>query len=311
MTTSSHNLSLSVIVPAFNEGSAVGQVIADISEALEQSNIDDSEILVVDDGSTDETATKAREQDNARVISHGSNKGYGAALKTGIMHSKFPWICITDADGTYPNERIADLVSRIRQTGCDMAVGARTGPNVKIPLLRRPAKWILSRLSDYVTSSRIPDLNSGLRIFRRKTALRFLRLLPDGFSFTTTITLAMLQSGYRVEYVPIDYKHRIGRSKIRPVADFLNFCQLVLRIALYFAPLRFFLPASLFLMLLAVAWATISYSLLGELADVSTLVLAMTSVQVFMIGLLAELVNSRIPNRYENSYTDNQPKEDQ
>jgi glycosyltransferase involved in cell wall biosynthesis len=299
MPTNADNLEVSVILPAFNEESAVKTVLREIRSALKSSGLRNSEILVIDDGSTDATAEQAMESDNVRVISHDSNKGYGAALKTGVRHASFQWICITDADGTYPSKRIPDLVSRIRNAGCDMVVGARTGANVKIPLLRRPAKWILSRLADYVTSSRIPDLNSGLRMFRRKTALRFLRLLPDGFSFTTTITLAMLQSGYRVEYVPIDYNKRIGRSKIHPVADFMNFCQLVLRIALYFAPLKFFFPASLFLMSTAIAWALISYFALGQLADVSTIVVAMTSINTLMIGLLAELVNCRVPNKYQ------------
>ena len=169
---------------------------------------------------------------------------------------------------------------------------------MSIPILRRPAKWAIGRLGNFVAGASIADLNSGLRVFRRDVALRLFSMLSDRFSFTTTITLAMLTNGYLVGYVPIDYYARIGRSKIRPIRDTLNFVQLALRIGLYFAPLKIFLPISLFLLLLAVAWAFFSKFVLGQLADVSTLVIAMTGFQVAVIGMLAELINQRLPNYF-------------
>jgi glycosyltransferase involved in cell wall biosynthesis len=233
------------------------------------------------------------------VLSHRENRGYGAALKTGIRHAQCDLICTIDADGTYPCERIPDLITRLEEGRYDMVVGARVGKNVSIPLIRRPAKWAVRRLASFVAGESIPDLNSGLRVFRREAALRMLRMLPDQFSFTATITLAMLVNGYLIDYVPINYYARVGRSKIKPIRDTLNFMQLVMRIALYFAPLKVFLPLSVFLLLLAFAWALFSKFMLGQLADVSTLVIAMTGFQIAVIGMLAELINQRTPNIYE------------
>ena len=221
---------VSVIVPAYNEESGIGSVIAELDRALDGVGCP-HEITVVDDGSTDSTAARA-EAAGVRVVRHPTNQGYGAALKTGIRQSSYDLICITDADGTYPIDRIPQLVEHLSDTHCDMVVGARTGPNVAISLVRRPAKWVLARLAEMVAGKPIPDLNSGLRVFRRETALRFLNLLPDGFSFTATITLAMLNNGYPVDYVPISYSARMGRSKFRPIQDTFNFLGLVLRIAL-------------------------------------------------------------------------------
>lgn len=289
---------LSVIVPAYNEEQGVGSVVGGLSEELARTGWP-FEIIVIDDGSTDRTAANAREA-GGQVLRHAQNRGYGAALKTGIRHARYALVCITDADGTYPGRRIADLVAHLSHTRSDMVVGARTGSEVAIPLIRRPAKWALGRLAQMVAGQPIPDLNSGLRVFRREAALRFFSLLPDGFSFTATITLAMLSNGYLVEYVPINYHLRQGRSKIRPVQDTLNFMSVILRIALYFAPLKIFLPLSGALFGLALAWGLFSKLVLGELADVSTLVIVMTAVQVGVVGLLAELINQRLLNSYQN-----------
>ena len=172
----------------------------------------------------------------------------------------------------------------------------RTGENVAIPAIRRPAKWFIGVLANLVAGETIPDLNSGLRVFRRSLVMEFFDILPDGFSFTTTITLGMLTNGYLVDYVPVNYHRRVGKSKIRPVRDTLNFVQLILRIALYFAPLKIFVPVSFLLLLLALVWGLFSTFVLGQLADVSTLVIVMTAAQIMAIGLLAELINRRFPS---------------
>ena len=288
---------VSIVVPAYNEEQAIGPVLDQLLEVMGNSG-EAYEIIVVDDGSQDATAEVAEQYEGMIVLRHRGNRGYGAALKTGIRHARCDLICITDADGTYPNERIPDLVTGLSQDGHDMAVAARVGEHVAIPLIRRPAKWAIGRLANFVAGEPIPDVNSGLRVFRREVALRLFNMLPDGFSFTTTITLAMLTNGYLVDYVPINYHARIGRSKIRPLQDTLNFVQLVLRIALYFAPLKVFLPFSGLLLVLAFAWALFSKFVLSQLADVSTLVIVMTGVQVAVIGMLAELINRRLPNYY-------------
>jgi glycosyltransferase involved in cell wall biosynthesis len=294
-------LNVSIIVPAYNEEHGLGGVLTQLSAIQEKMGAAGQtvEIIVVDDGSADGTADCAHQHAGVTVIRHRVNRGYGAALKTGIRHAKGDWVCITDADGTYPNERIPDLAERARSGEFDMVVGARTGEKVAIPLRRRPAKWVIGQLANFVAGEPIPDLNSGMRIFEREAALRFFGILPDGFSFTTTITLGMLTNGYLVDYVPINYHARVGRSKIRPIQDTLNFIQLVLRIALYFKPLKVFVPFSMGLFALAFVWAIFSKVALGRLADVTTLVIATTAIQVFMIGMLAELINQRLPNEYD------------
>lgn len=289
---------VTIVVPAYNEEGAIAGVLSHLVGVMDGSQMA-HEIIVVDDGSQDGTAAIAEKNRCVTVIRHRQNRGYGAALKTGIRHAQYPVVCITDGDGTYPNERIPELVCQMAAEEYDMVVGARTGDEVRIPVLRRPAKWTLGHLANYVAGESVPDLNSGLRVFRRDTALRFNGILPDAFSFTTTITLAMLTNKYLVDYVPINYYARVGKSKIRPIQDTLNFLQLVWRIALYFAPLKLFLPLSGLLFLVAVAWALFTKMALGQLADVSTLVIVMTAFQVAVIGLLAELINKRLPNYYK------------
>lgn len=286
---------VTVVIPAYNEQRAIGDVLQDLQEVMSACELV-YEMIVVDDGSQDKTADIARRCTGVTVLHHRQNRGYGAALKTGLRHAKHDLICITDADGTYPNRRIPELSRRLHDEGYDMVVGARVGANVSIPLIRRPAKWALGRLANYVAGEPIPDLNSGLRVFRRDVAIRFMAMLPDAFSFTTTITLALLTNRYLVDYVPVDYFARVGKSKIRPIQDTLNFVALVWRIALYFAPLKLFLPLSALLFLAALVWGTFTLVVLGQLADVSTLVMVMTAFQIAMIGLLAELMNKRLPN---------------
>lgn len=287
---------VSIVIPAYNEEHGLGPVLEALLADMAQAG-GPFEVIVVDDGSADDTAVIAA-QYPVTLLRHRVNKGYGAALKTGIRHAQHDIICITDADGTYPNQRIPQLVNLLVGEGYDMVVGARIGDNVHIPLVRRPAKWALGRLAAYVANEPIPDLNSGLRVFRREVVMRFFNILPNQFSFTTTITLAMLTNQYLVLYVPIDYFARVGKSKIRPIHDTINFMKLVLRIGLYFAPLKLFLPLSLWLLILGIAWGTSTLLVTGQIADISTLVIVMTAFQVFVIGLLAELINRRMPNDY-------------
>lgn len=288
----------SIVVPAYNEEQGISGVLEQLCSLAQQSDFP-YEILVVDDGSQDKTAALVAGFAEVTLLRHPHNRGYGAALKTAIRQAQHEIICITDADGTYPNARIPELVARL-QADKAMVVGARTGQEVHIPPVRRPAKWLINQLANLVVGETVPDVNSGLRVFRRSVALRFFKLLPAGFSFTTTITLAMLTNGYQVDYMPIDYHPRLGQSKIRPVRDTLNFIQLILRIGLYFAPLKIFLPLSALCLLTALGWGLFSSLVLGRLADVSTLIIAMTGFQVAMVGLLAELINHRLPSYRED-----------
>lgn len=228
---------ISIVIPAYNEEGAIVDGIREVVAVMKESGME-YELLIVDDGSEDKTAELARSQD-VPVIQLPENKGYGAALKAGIAKSKYDIIVITDADGTYPASEIPNLVSQL--DGYDMVVGARIGANVAIPMVRRPAKWVLGKLAGYLAGRPIPDLNSGLRVMRKDLIKRFIHLLPQGFSFTTTITLSALCSGSSVRYSKIDYHARVGQSKIRPGHAF-DFLLLILRTIVYFHPLKIFLP---------------------------------------------------------------------
>lgn len=292
-------IGVSIIIPAYNEEKAIGQVLDQLARIMDETQYK-YEIIVVDDGSKDATEMMARQYSGIKVLRHETNLGYGAALKTGITQAEYGIICITDADGTYPNEVIPQLILLFIENGFAMVVGSRTGEKVKIPVIRRPAKWVIGKLANYVAEKHIPDINSGLRVFRRNVARSLFDILPNGFSFTTTITLSMLTNGFRVHYVPINYHTRIGRSKIRPIHDTINFVELVLRIALYFSPLKVFVPFGVALFALAICWGLFTEFILGNFADVSTLVIVMSGVQVSVVGMLAELINRRLrlPNMW-------------
>lgn len=228
---------VSVVIPAYNEEGAIVETIRKVNEVMRGTSYQ-YELLIVDDGSADKTSELAAAED-ARVITLPENMGYGSALKAGIRRSEHEVIVIIDADGTYPETSIPKLLEELGEY--DMVVGARVGENVAIPLVRMPAKWVLNKLASYLAGRHIPDLNSGLRVMRKSLIRRFVHLLPSGFSFTTTITLAALCSGSLVKYSPIDYYERIGNSKIRATHAF-DFLLLVIRTIVYFNPLKVFLP---------------------------------------------------------------------
>lgn len=255
------------------------------------------ELLVVNDGSRDGTAAVLKGLKHRiahlRVVTHRSNQGYGAALKTGFTYAKNDVVVITDADGTYPEDRVVDLIERI-DDGAEMAVGARLGEDVNIPLIRRPAKWVLRRLASFLAGTEIPDLNSGLRAFRRELVLLYRPILPQGFSFTTTITLASLTNGHRVDYVKVNYAARKGRSKIRPIHDTLGFTALIIRTVLYFNPLKVFYPvaAVIALALLGSLYYDLFMQPAPNLGDKSVLMFT-ALVQVLSVGLLADLIEKK------------------
>ena len=285
-------IAVSVIVPCYNEEGSIESTVYSIREAL--SDLGEYEIVFVDDGSTDGTGALLVELEQAiaevRVVQHDRNRGYGAALKTGIRNCRASLIAITDADGTYPNDRLPDLIRLARKH--DMVVGSRNGKNVRYPLIRKIPKWFLLRFAQWVANRKISDLNSGMRVFRKSVAERFLNILPDGFSFTTTITLATLTNGYRVHYEPIDYFSRMGRSKIKPIRDTLNFVQLILRTGMYFGPLRVFMPvATVFFLgfLVALAYDIFFIHNLTE----KTLILLVAAAQLGMFALLADMIDKR------------------
>jgi len=274
----------SIIIPVYNEEDSIEKVITDLKIYLNQ----ECEIIAVNDGSNDRSQELLKKIDNIKVVHHLKNCGYGAALKSGIREAQGEYILIIDADGSYPTESIAELINQ--KEHYQMVVGARIKPQKQIPTLRKPAKWLLNQLANYLTRTKIPDLNSGLRIIKKDILSRFIGLLPDGFSFTTTITLALLTNGYQVKYIPIDYYKRKGKSKIRPIRDTLNFLQLIIRTVLYFSPLKIFIPLSLLILITAAIVALISVLFSLKFMDTTFVILCATALQTFFFGLLAELI---------------------
>lgn len=295
-------LRVSVVIPAYNEQAAVGAEVKNIRRVLQQQGIA-HEIIVVDDGSQDRTVDEALKAE-ARVLRHLKNRGYGASLKTGIVAARYDVIAITDADGTYPADQIPVLLEKLKTA--DMAVGARIGSNVNIPLIRKPGKLILGWLAERIAGQKIPDLNSGLRVFRREVATQYFPVLSNKFSFTTTITMALLADDYSVIYHPIDYYARIGRSKIVP-RHFMDFIVLVLRLAMLFQPLKVFIPAALLFGFLGIAkvffdiltsslrhpesvWSVFYTPVLST----SAILLLLTGLQFLLIGMVADGIVRRI-----------------
>jgi glycosyltransferase involved in cell wall biosynthesis len=305
------NTPVSVILPAYNEQAAVGSQIEAIRRVLCTHGVA-HEIIVVDDGSEDQTAQEAF-QAQARVIRHAENRGYGAAIKTGISAATYETIVIIDADGTYPADQIPHLVTKLE--AADMVVGARIGEHVHIPWVRRPAKWVLGRLAMRIAGQPIPDLNSGLRAFRRACVRQYFPILSNQFSFTTTVTLALLADDYRVIYHPIDYYRRVGQSKIIP-RHFIDFVILVLRMAMLFQPLRVFVPLALACAVLgglkvlfdivalfprssAFGWSLFYQPVLST----SAILLLLMGLQLLLIGMVADAVLRRIAQHNRPSVT--------
>lgn len=278
---------VTAIIPAHNEKGGVAEVVVRVREALKALAGESCEVLVVDDGSTDDTAMAAT-QAGARVITHRTNLGYGASLKTGLRAASYETILITDADGTYPSESIADLLPELAT--CDMVVGSRRGAKVHIPMERRPAKWVLKVTAEFLAGRRIPDLNSGLRAFRRLDAMKFMSLYPSGFSFTTTITLAYLSRDLLIHYVAIDYHPRVGKSKLRPIRDTKNLFLTVVRSILVFNPLRVCVPVSLAMIALATYIAIFPRDADGRIYDGTITILTTSALQIMIVGFLADIL---------------------
>lgn len=278
-------LDVTIVIPAYNEENAIEAEIDHIHKVMGATEYS-YEIIIVDDHSADRTFEMASNKE-CRVLRQPRNMGYGAALKRGFRDANSDLVIITDADGTYPAE---DMPRMLAEAGnYDMIVGSRTGANVHIPLIRRPAKWFLRMLASYLAEFMIPDLNSGLRVIRRDHVRRFAHILPSGFSFTTTITLSLLCNEMTVGYVPIDYKKRIGASKIR-ATDAYRFFILILRVTVLFNPLRVFLPMGLLLFLSGVGKMTfdISQSMASPNISDGSVMGILGAILIWGLGLLAD-----------------------
>jgi glycosyltransferase involved in cell wall biosynthesis len=277
-------MSLSVVIPAYNEEGAVRATVVDVRKSLDPLGIP-YEIIVIDDGSADNTLAEA-EKSGAIVDGNQVNTGYGSALKRGIKMAKHEFIAILDADGTYPARYLPGMLAMCRNQ--DMIVGDRGAAMRNVPLVRRPAKFLLNKLASFLAERRLSDLNSGLRVFRKSELLPFLPLMPQTFSFTTTITLCMSCNGKRMAYTPIEYGKRVGKSKIRPV-DFLNFIILVLRVIVLFNPLRIFIPLGL--ALIGVGTIKFIYDIYMDNLSETTIFAFLAAMIIWSLGLIADMIS--------------------
>ena len=286
---------LTVIVPVYNEISAIEHSINHLKEIKKKCKNFDMEIIIVNDGSTDGTEKILERMSNdkdIKIITHPENKGYGAALKTGIHASKHQYVAITDADGTYPDERIPEFFEIVINEGLDMLVGARVGESVHIPFIRKLPKWVINKMANYMVGTKIPDLNSGMRIMKKDVVKKYFKILPDGFSFTSTITLAMLSNGCQVKYIPINYHQRKGKSKIRPFYDTLNFFRLIIRTVMFFDPLKIFLPISIPLFGGGIILTLLQAILYQNIHTISVL-LTLSGLNILTVGMIAEMIANK------------------
>ena len=281
---------VSVVIPAFNEAAHVAEQVASVERIMRTSGWR-YEVIVIDDGSTDGTAEAASRGGLGRIVRRRQNRGYGAALKLGVRLANYDWVLITDADGTYPVEAIPALLAEADVN--TMVVGSLTGSVVRVPLVSRPAKWFLNRLASYLAGRHLPDINSGLRLMRKSLINRYEHLLPDGFSFTTTITLSAACNAHPLTYVPIDYHARLGESKIRPRHAY-DFTMLILRTIIFFNPLKVFLPLGAALAVAAIV-KLIYDVVIGNLSETAVLGI-LGALIVWAVGLLADQ-NARMATR--------------
>lgn len=284
-------MELSVIIPAYNEESSVMSVAHDVKNALMHNKlVDRFELIVIDDGSTDATYPQLIGQDII-LIKHSQTLGYGASLKEGIVKAKYDTILTIDADNVFPIEKLNELLSCADDYA--MVVGSRTGKDNSSTMPRRIAKWFLRKLVSFLTESSIPDLNSGMRVFKKAFAQKYFNLISNGFSFTTTLTISFLSNGLSISYIPVDCRKRVnGKSKIKPVSDTLSFLIIILRTVMYFNPLRIFLPLTfLFIGFLCIS-LYLDIFIFKNLNDTTT-ILFVASFFFFSLGLLADLINTK------------------
>ena len=275
--------SLSIVIPAKNESGAIGKVVAGAVEKYP-----DAEVIVVDDGSTDDTASVA-EGAGAKVVRHPESLGNGAAVKAGARAAQGDVIAFMDGDGQHDAGEFGPLLAKLDE-GYDMIIGARdSGSHANVGRLY--ANGIYNVIASWLTGRRIPDLTSGFRVARAHLFKQFLYLLPNGFSYPTTITMAFLRSGYPIRFESIPVAKRIGKSHIRPIRDGIRFMVIIFKIATLYAPLKIFLPISATFFATGIGYYAYTYFTAGRFTNMSMLIIS-ASVIIFLIGLISEQITA-------------------
>lgn len=282
-------ISVTILLPAYNEERSIGGTVRRLKELYP-----DFEILVVDDGSTDNTLHVAMEA-GANVWPHPYNIGNGAAIKSGLRVAQGEWVVMMDADGQHAPEDVARLLEY--KDTYDMVVGARSKGS-ETALHRDIANSMYNWFASYVTKFKVEDLTSGFRLVRSSTVRQFIYLLPNTFSYPSTLTMAYLRSGRSVKYLPIATKYRIGKSKIKLIQDGTRFFLIITKIATLFSPLRVFLPISLLFFLIALCYYLFTFITAGRFTNMSAL-LFNSSIIIFLIGLVAEQISQMRYDRVE------------
>ncbi len=278
-------MNISVIIPAKNEAASIGDVVGRI-----RSEFPKAEVLVVDDGSSDRTPSLARER-GATVITHPQSLGNGAAVKAGARAAQGEILVFLDGDGQHDPADIPLLLEKL-DDGYDMVVGARSSSS-HANSARLAANGIYNVIASMITGHRIPDLTSGFRAVKADLFRKFLYLLPNGFSYPTTITMAFLRAGFPVTFLPIVAQKRKGKSHIKPIRDGLRFMVIIFKIATLYAPLKLFLPTSALFFATGLGYYIYSYATMGRFTNM-TLLLLSAAVIVFLIGLISEQITSLI-----------------
>jgi len=273
---------ISIVIPALNEEEAIGDVVSQLRAEAPW-----KEILVVDDGSHDETAARAS-QAGAEVVRHPYTKGNGAAVKTGIRRAQGEFVLIVDADGQHSPSDARRLVQRLGEY--DLVIGARSA-QTQATIGRRFGNQLLNRLASHLTGRVVADLTSGFRGARREHLREFLHMLPNGFSTPTTTTLAFIKAGYNVAFEPVEARTRIGQSKIRFARDGARFFLILLKVITIFSPLRVFAPISVASLLLGVIYGVVNFAMYGRIPN-GAVILILFAVIVFLVGLISEQISS-------------------
>lgn len=280
-------MKISIIIPVYNEGRTISAVINELKNFIGRLEKYEFEIIVVNDGSTDETGEILKRIPGIRLVNHSYNKGYGAALKTGVINSSFDWVFFFDSDGQAKPEEMPKILEFV--DNYDMVVGARK--NKKSSLVRKPGRALLHWLANYLSDQKIPDLNCGFRAVKKEKIKEFLHLLPNSFSLTTTLTLAFQKSGLDVKYVPIEVNKRAGGKSAVNFRHAVKTFFLILRTIVLFSPLRVFMPVSGFLFFLGAFITVIDFTNRLHISN-SAVLLYVSSLIIFLFGLLADQLSA-------------------
>ena len=278
--------SFAIIIPAYNEESSIRMTLDKVLKHY----ADKAEIIVVNDGSTDNTSAIVSEYPGIKYITHKHQYGYGAALKSGITSTDRDILCFIDADGQHNSDDIQRLVDNIGEA--DMVIGSR-GRRAYLYLIRAPGKYVIRVISNYLAGQKIPDLNSGLRAIKRNVILRYIHILPDGFSASSTMTMILLIKRYEVMFLPIKTQRRIGKSEVKQLQDGLGTIVLLVRIIMLFNPLKIFLPFSVFSFSFGVVYGIYKLvTMYGHGLSVGSLLIMLLGLLSFIIGLLADQIST-------------------